>query len=473
MALIETTHLKLAARRRQGRTLNYDTIATVAAVLDVVLIVGSSITAGIAYHWLAFGVLIDPSPWIGVGITLAAAFVLTMSACGLYKPTALLSFGTQFRAILLAGVGIMAFLASVAFFLKIGEIFSRASMLAFMLLAMTVLTVSRIVWRRHLHTAMAHGLFQMKRVLLICGESFDYDKMAADVARYGLSIHHVLRCPNDDFTALSGAFSAGIGFSVDEVMVATPAGNLPMMDQLLTELRALPLPIKLVVNDFAAGLIAQPVRHIGDNIAFEIQRRPLTLAERAMKRAFDIVFASAALAFLAPLFVVVAIAIKIDSRGPVFFRQSRRGYNNEAFRIAKFRSMRVMEDGETVTQARRNDDRITRVGAFIRAKSIDELPQFWNVLCGQMSIVGPRPHAVAHDKEYDQLLKKYTFRRHAKPGLTGWAQINGCRGETPTLTHMEERLTHDLWYIHNWSFMLDIRIIFRTVVEMISSKSAY
>ena len=161
MALIETTHLKLAARRRQGRTLNYDTIATVAAVLDVVLIVGSSITAGIAYHWLAFGVLIDPSPWIGVGITLAAAFVLTMSACGLYKPTALLSFGTQFRAILLAGVGIMAFLASVAFFLKIGEIFSRASMLAFMLLAMTVLTVSRIVWRRHLHTAMALSLIHI------------------------------------------------------------------------------------------------------------------------------------------------------------------------------------------------------------------------------------------------------------------------------------------------------------------------
>ncbi|WP_062226277.1 undecaprenyl-phosphate glucose phosphotransferase [Aureimonas frigidaquae] len=477
MALIENPSQVVTSaaghRRRSGRTLHYESVSTAVAALDALLIVASSVAAGMAYHWLAFGVVIDPSPWFGVGITIAASFVMVMNARGLYRPTALLSFSLQIRSILAAGIGIMAFLAAVAFFLKIGEVFSRASMMAFLLLAVTVLCTSRIILKRTLRSAIAHGLFQMKRVLLICGESFGYEKLASEVSGYGLSVQHVLRCQNDDFSVLSGAFGSGINFSVDEVLVATPAANLPNIDMLLTELRALPLPIKVVVSDLATGLVAQSIRHIGGNIAFEVQRRPLTIVERMMKRLFDIAFAGTALLFLAPLLAVVAIAIKLDSPGPVFFRQMRRGYNNEAFRIVKFRSMRVMEDGDTVRQARRDDDRITRVGAFIRAKSIDELPQFWNVLMGQMSIVGPRPHAVAHDREYDLILRKYTFRRHAKPGLTGWAQINGHRGETPTLSHMEARLTYDLWYIHNWSFWLDLRIVGRTVIEMLNSKTAY
>ncbi|WP_188052276.1 undecaprenyl-phosphate glucose phosphotransferase [Aureimonas fodinaquatilis] len=477
MALIQNTPntaLPAIARpRRPGKAFHYDDIAKVVATLDVVLIVASSVVSGLLYHWLAYGMLIDPSQSIGVGLTLAAAFVLVMSASGLYQPTALLSFGTQFKSLFLAGIGIVTFMTAVAFFLKIGGDFSRVSMGSFTVLALSTVAVSRLVWRDQLRKAMSHGLFQMKRALLICGDSFNHDRLAEEVSHYGMAIQHVLRCPNDDFSSLAGAFSAGIGFSVDEVLVATPYGNLPHVDTLLTELRALPLPIKVVVNDFAAELVSQPIQHIGGLVAFEIQRRPLTLTERFMKRAFDMMFAAMALIALAIPFIFVAIAIKLDSKGPVFFRQQRRGYNNEAFRIVKFRSMRVQEDGDTVTQARRQDSRITKVGRFIRATSIDELPQFWNVLCGHMSIVGPRPHAVAHDREYDQMIRKYTFRRHAKPGLTGWAQINGHRGETPTLGHMEARLNYDLWYIHNWSLFLDMRIIGRTVLEMINSKSAY
>ena len=155
------------------------------------------------------------------------------------------------------------------------------------------------------------------------------------------------------------------------------------------------------------------------------------------------------------------------------FAQSRKGYNGRAFRILKFRSMTVMEDGGNVRQATRNDPRVTRVGGFIRSTSLDELPQFWNVLRGDMSVVGPRPHAMAHDDLYGTLIAQYATRRNVKPGLTGWAQISGCRGETPTLDRMADRVQHDLWYINNWSFWLDVKIVLLTMRTMLDRSNVY
>ncbi len=160
------------------------------------------------------------------------------------------------------------------------------------------------------------------------------------------------------------------------------------------------------------------------------------------------------------------MAIKLDSDGPVFFLQRRRGHDNRPFRIIKFRSMSVLEDGQSIRQATEADPRITRMGSFIRATSIDELPQFFNVLRGDMSVVGPRPHAVAHDDVYDRLIDEYASRRHVKPGVTGWAQVQGHRGETPTVESMQERVACDLWYINNWSLWLDLKIVARTVFSL-------
>jgi exopolysaccharide biosynthesis polyprenyl glycosylphosphotransferase len=174
-----------------------------------------------------------------------------------------------------------------------------------------------------------------------------------------------------------------------------------------------------------------------------------------------------------PICLVIAIAIKLDSSGPVFFVQSRKGYSGRPFRILKFRSMTVLEDEGDIRQATRNDPRVTRVGAFIRSASLDELPQFWNVLRGEMSVVGPRPHAMAHDDLYGTLIAQYASRRHVKPGLTGWAQINGHRGETPTVDKMADRVRHDIWYINNWSLWLDLRIIFSTVLSMRDRTNVY
>jgi exopolysaccharide biosynthesis polyprenyl glycosylphosphotransferase len=171
--------------------------------------------------------------------------------------------------------------------------------------------------------------------------------------------------------------------------------------------------------------------------------------------------------------LIVALAIRLDSKGPIFFRQNRIGFSGRTFQIYKFRTMITMDNGDVVRQASRNDKRVTRVGRLLRRSSIDELPQLLNVLQGEMSLVGPRPHAVAHDNEYDKLIAVYALRHHMKPGITGWAQVNGCRGETPTLDSMRERVEHDIWYINNWSLWLDIVTLFRTVLELARSRNAY
>ena len=170
---------------------------------------------------------------------------------------------------------------------------------------------------------------------------------------------------------------------------------------------------------------------------------------------------------------MTAIAIKLDSPGPVIFRQRRSGFNGREFQIMKFRTMSVLEDGEAVVQAKRNDNRVTRVGNWLRRTSIDELPQLFNVLQGNMSVIGPRPHALAHDSAFGELVADYAYRHHVKPGITGWAQVNGFRGQTNTVADIEKRLELDLWYIDNWSFALDFKIALMTVIEITKGRNAY
>jgi len=194
---------------------------------------------------------------------------------------------------------------------------------------------------------------------------------------------------------------------------------------------------------------------------------------RLVKRLEDLVLGTIFLTLLAPLMIAVALAVKLTSRGPVLFRQRRHGEDGVEFNVLKFRSMSVMENGAAVVQAQRNDPRITPVGAFLRRTSLDELPQFLNVLAGNMSIVGPRPHAVAHNELYRTKILEYMRRHKVKPGITGWAQVNGLRGETDTLEKMVARVEHDLQYIRRWSFWLDVKIVFLTVFGRKVRQNAY
>jgi putative colanic acid biosysnthesis UDP-glucose lipid carrier transferase len=195
--------------------------------------------------------------------------------------------------------------------------------------------------------------------------------------------------------------------------------------------------------------------------------------ESALKRALDVSLATILLILLAPALILVAILIKLDSAGPVFFRQTRLGLRGTPFDILKFRSMSVLENGGRIVQARRDDPRITRIGRILRKTSIDELPQLINVLKGEMSLVGPRPHARAHDEYYTKRIAGYALRQQVKPGITGWAQVRGYRGETPTLESMRRRVECDLWYVRHTSVALDLEILARTVVEILRPRNAH
>lgn len=269
------------------------------------------------------------------------------------------------------------------------------------------------------------------------------------------------------------AATASQNLSIDEIVIAISIHRLKIVTQLVEELRSLPLPVRFAFDGASAEVISRPAHQLGGILSFQVQRHPLSLSESVLKRALDIVAASAALIALAPTMLLTAVAIKLTSPGPVLFKQMRFGVNGKRFQILKFRSMSVLPEGADFRQASRNDARVTWVGRIIRRTSIDELPQFWNVLRGEMSIVGPRPHAVAHDEAYESLIQRYAMRRFMKPGLTGWAQVNGSRGETPNVESMVLRVQYDLWYIDNWSIWLDASIMFRTLLLLCNPKDVY
>jgi undecaprenyl-phosphate galactose phosphotransferase/putative colanic acid biosynthesis UDP-glucose lipid carrier transferase len=238
-------------------------------------------------------------------------------------------------------------------------------------------------------------------------------------------------------------------------------------------LRTLPVPVQLLPDSFVRSIWKRAADRFRKPLLIELQRVPLSRAEQWAKRLFDVLVSAVILILLVPVLLVVCVAIKLDSRGPAIFRQRRKGFNGKEFIIYKFRTMTVMENGSKILQACKRDSRVTRLGRLLRRSSIDELPQLINVLRGEMSLVGPRPHAVAHDEEYGSLIPTYAFRHHVKPGITGWAQVHGFRGETRSLELMKRRIELDLWYINNWSVALDTQILVRTFFELLRGRNAH
>ncbi|MDO4523697.1 MAG: undecaprenyl-phosphate glucose phosphotransferase [Bacteroidales bacterium] len=261
---------------------------------------------------------------------------------------------------------------------------------------------------------------------------------------------------------------------VDEVISALPAGDDRNSFKIMREAERCFVK-SLIVPDFQ--------RYIKKGVSLvNVANIPMILFRdepleepwnRTGKRLFDIIFSSLVLLLFSPLYVVLAIAVKLSSPGPVFFKQKRTGKNGKEFYCLKFRTMKVNEEADRL-QATKGDSRITKVGAILRKTNLDEMPQFVNVLLGDMSVVGPRPHMVSQTEQYSKLIDEYMVRHLAKPGITGWAQVTGFRGETSDISHMIGRVKQDVWYIENWSFWLDIRIIFQTVFNMIKGdKAAY
>ncbi len=348
--------------------------------------------------------------------------------------------------------------------------------------------ISLISWRM----LFRYVLFQYRkkgynsRTVAIFGLTSSGTKLAEQIFRFPESGFRLAGFFDDrQATRLSGDYRSLIQGGVDDgverarqgefdkVYIALPLGAQERVLHILRELGDTTVDVHVIPDFFTFNLINSSLSHVGDMQTVSVYESPMIGIAYGLKRLEDIIGSLAILSFIAIPMLVIAALIKLDSRGPVLFKQKRYGIDGKEIKVYKFRSMRVMDNGAVVKQATKGDPRITKLGAFLRRTSLDELPQFINVLQGKMSIVGPRPHAVAHNEEYRKLVDYYMLRHKVKPGITGWAQINGWRGETDTLEKMEKRIEFDLEYIRHWSVLLDIKIIYLTLFKGFVNKNAY
>jgi putative colanic acid biosynthesis UDP-glucose lipid carrier transferase len=260
---------------------------------------------------------------------------------------------------------------------------------------------------------------------------------------------------------------------VDLIYISLPMASQPRILRLLDDLHDTTASIYFTPDIFLFDLIQGRMDTIGGMPVVSVCETPFYGINGLIKRASDVALASLILVLLLPLMVAIAIGIKLSSPGPVLFRQRRYGLDGREIIVYKFRTMTVLEDGRSIRQATIDDERVTRLGRLLRRYSLDELPQFVNVLQGRMSVVGPRPHAVAHNEMYRKLIKGYMIRHKVKPGITGWAQVNGLRGETSSLDKMQSRIDHDLDYLRSWSLQLDLWIALKTIFVVLSQRNAY
>lgn len=452
-------------------------------LIDAVLILFSGIGCAVGYHVATAGTLGKADVYAAASLLVAINFVLLTIVQQGYRLKTITDLARTFRMTLTTWTGLFGALLAMAFTMKVSDEFSRGITISFYLSGLAVLLAWKAAAARWTAHALRTGAFANGRALLIAEFGLATSSNAVDdLGQHGYRLMRVLEVRPKDLdsplllSSLAPRFEELIAYAresrIEHVFLLINWSRQHAIDSILDVLKILPVPVHLVPDANTARFLRYPLEGTGNTFTAELRRAPLTLRERAFKRALDLVGASLALLVFAPVMLVTAILIKLSSKGPVFFRQTRNGFNGRAFRIFKFRTMRVLEDGPTIVQAQKNDPRVTPIGKWLRKTSIDELPQLLNVLKGDMSLVGPRPHAAAHNTEYEQIIGNYAFRHHVKPGITGWAQVNGYRGETRTLELMQKRVEHDLWYINNWSVGLDIKIITRTAFGMLDT-SAY
>lgn len=469
--------------------LSYEGWGFALAACDACVIVFTGCISVVAYAYAnahdQLPVFNELSAPLGASFILGALYLATAHARGIYRPSSVLRNGTTLSKILTNWGAVFLFGSLAAFLLKIGDQFSRGAMVLYFATGALSLGTVRYVAARLLAEALQYDGLKRKRVAIIRDASPFAPKSNTNETIQALSRHgyEIVRSysavefankssPESEFACddLAGINRDG---KIDEILVCAGSVGSQQLTNIMHQLRRIPVSVKLIPDEELHFFLQRRLVDIGSGIAVELQRRPCSTLEQTIKRMIDIAFALVGLLTLWPMMLMIALLIRLDSPGPVLFSQRRTGFNGRIFRIYKFRTMTSSDDGVVVRQATRGDARITRIGRWLRSTSIDEIPQLINVLRGDMSIVGPRPHAVAHDVTYGKLLNNYSLRYRMPPGITGWAQVTGYRGETATAELMEKRVEQDLWYIDNWSLALDIRILFRTVYSILKIRDVY
>jgi putative colanic acid biosynthesis UDP-glucose lipid carrier transferase len=415
---------------------------------------------------------------------LVAALVvaLTFGALQVYAPWRVAPLGEGAQRIAGAWMVTAGILLVIGYATKTSALFSRRVLLTWMIVVPVALIGVHLAVRLLLRHIRQRGMNSRTYVIVGGGDLGRrvHNRIAAN-PWLGMRALGFFGDPESDDGALPlprlGGFREVAAFvrthSPNTVYLALPMTSEGIIRELTDSLEDSTASLYLVPDIFTFQLLNARLEHIDGVPVIGLRESPFDGFDGWLKRAEDVVLASTILVLISPLIAAVAVAVKLSSPGPVIFKQRRYGLDGRAIRVYKFRTMSVCEDGESIQQAAAADPRVTRIGAFLRRTSLDELPQFVNVLQGKMSIVGPRPHAVAHNEEYRRRIRGYMLRHKVRPGITGLAQVNGFRGETDTLDKMEKRVEYDLRYIQSWSLQLDLKIIGQTIFRGFVGKNAY
>ena len=452
---------------------------------DATTIVLTCMVSAFFYHWFTAVGVADLTKYFALGLIASLVYIFRFGGSGSYDFEQASRPGVEIADILISWITTALLLLFLAFLIKISLSFSRGSFILFGLAAPVGLLGMRKLQKNLLTSAVAHGAIGRRNVVLVGTRSeisslHNRDLLAVfgagDVTRFTLTeAIEPLRQPVDVAT-----FNEVANFvrknDASDILLAVSWHDTARIDFIRDQVKTLPVWVRLL-PDVQVRELTNYASSAGQQLlSIEIQRAPMRATELIVKRAFDLTFGAIALLCFSPVIGLAALAIKLGDAGPIIFRQHRKGFNGHEFLMFKLRTMRALESsqsGEAVVQASRNDPRVTKVGRFLRASSIDELPQLLNVLRGEMSLIGPRPHALAHDNHFEKVLEDYAFRHHVKPGMTGWAQVNGLRGPTPTIDLISRRVKMDLWYIDNWSLWLDVIIVIKTVFAVLRRSNAY
>lgn len=426
------------------------------------------------------------SYWIFSVIFVCFFYIILANFANLYSINAVMRPIYRSDDIVISIITSFLLFHSVALGLNAGDKFLLIQIISFILSSIVSVVLGRILICKLFGRLSKRGVIGHSMAVLGVGEqSRRFLRRLSETNPYFVSVIGVF---SDEPVVAGGSFEGkpvlgdaealvtfARGHKVDDIVIAMPWNADRKLTALVETLKELPVNVHLSTDLAGFELAFRPVMgNLTELPIFEVVQRPISGWSSALKAIEDYVLAGILLLITAPIMLAIAIAIKIDTPGPVFFKQKRLGFNNKEFAIYKFRSMYHREIPEAVVrQASRGDPRVTRVGRLIRATSLDELPQLLNVLNGTMSLVGPRPHALSHNEEYGRSIRGYFARHRVKPGITGWAQVKGFRGETETLEKMEARIRHDIYYAENWSILFDIRILMMTVIFVFFQKSAY
>ncbi|MCO5065764.1 MAG: undecaprenyl-phosphate glucose phosphotransferase [Rhizobiaceae bacterium] len=429
--------------------------------------------------------------WNYLGVSTAAAVfaVLMLDFAEAYEVPTLLSSRRALRPVLIVWSATFALMATAAFFTRMSNEFSRVWYVSWFFLGFVAIIAVRYVVARLARRWVRNGRMERRAIIVGGGKRAEgliralEQQPANDIRICGIfDDRDDKRSPSlvaghPKLGTISELIEFGRIARIDMLIVSLPLTAENRVKSLLKDLWVLPVDIRLSAHASDLSFRPRTYSYIGNVPMLDVYDRPISNWDSVAKRCFDIAFGLLALVLVAPVMLVTALAIKLDSKGPVFFRQKRHGFNNEIIDVYKFRSMytdRLDPSGRNAV--RRQDPRVTRVGRIIRKTSIDELPQLFNVLRGNLSLVGPRPHvmsAVARDMLYHEVVEGYFARHRVKPGVTGWAQINGWRGETDTVDKIRQRTEHDLYYIENWSIWFDLKILLLTPFSLFNTENAY